>query len=657
MEVGKLFVSIFADDSEFRQGMDGVQDKMKTVGGNLSKTGGTLTKNVTAPIMAVGGAALGMANKYAGMGDDIAKTSTKLGIGTDALQEMQYWASQNGIEASAMERGVGRLNQRVGRAATGNEKYAGAFEDLGISIHDANGNIRDTESVMQDTVAALREIEDPATRSAMASEIFGTKMARDLMPALEDSSLSLEDAKEKIHEMGGVMSEDAVRSAEKYEDAMDDLKREFGGVFMEIGTKLIPIITDSLLPAIQDHIIPAVRNFVEWIGNLIEWFQDLNPTVQKVIGFIVGLAVALGPILIVVGKVISIFAVLVPIFKAVGAAILFLTSPIGLIIAAIAALIAIGVLIWKNWDTIKEKAAQIWGAIKDFFANLWESIKETAIGAWDAIKDFFSGLWDSIKEIFSNALAAIVDFFMTYHPLGIIISNWEEIKQFFSNVWESIKDIFSNALNAVVDHVKNEFNRTKDLVTGIWDSIKTFILDIWDKLKSGVADKASALKDSVITIIDSAMQWIRELPGKALQWGKDVIQGLINGIRNMAGNLGGAIRGVVDNAVSGVRNFLGLSSPSKLFREMGVNVGEGFEQGIERMKGAVAGSMRDMVQPPRLATATASPAAPGAGVSSGSGSITNHFNIEQMNVRDDKDVEKIARELYKLQGRRDRGVS
>jgi len=83
-----------------------------------------------------------------------------------------------------------------------------------------------------------------------------------------------------------------------------------------------------------------------------------------------------------------------------------------------------------------------------------------------------------------------------------------------------------------------------------------------------------------------------------VQWGANIIQGLIDGIRNMAGNLGGALRNVVNNAVDGVKSFLGLSSPSKLFEGFGVNVGEGFERGIDSMGRGVSASMAGMVTPP-----------------------------------------------------------
>jgi len=95
------------------------------------------------------------------------------------------------------------------------------------------------------------------------------------------------------------------------------------------------------------------------------------------------------------------------------------------------------------------------------------------------------------------------------------------------------------------------------------------------------------------------------LPSRMVEYGKNIIQGLINGIRNMAGNLGGAIRSVVNNAVDGVKSFLGLSSPSKLFEGFGVNVGEGFERGVASMRRGVSASMAGMVSPPDVSMSTA----------------------------------------------------
>ena len=541
-EVGRLHVTLNADTSKFKEEINTAQQRFKDVGGKFQKAGGTLTKNVTAPILAIGGAALGMANKYASMGDDIGKTSTKLGVSTDALQEMHYWAGQNGIEAGSLDRAVGRLNQRVGMAATGNDKYGEAFQDLGINIHDANGNIRDTESVMQDTIAALREVEDPALRSAKASEIFGTKMARDLMPALEDGSLSLEEATEKIHEMGGVMSEDAVRNAEKYQDAMDDLKREFGGVFMELGTRLIPIITDKLLPAIQDKIIPAVRDFIERIGKLVDWFQNLSPEWQRIIGIAGGFLVALGPILIVVGKIISIFSVLVPIIKGVGIVFAVLTGPIGLVVAAIAAAIAIGVALYKNWDEIKAWAIEIWGKIVEFFQGVWENITGIFSGGSEGIlsgiTEWLGKLWEGITGIFGNILEFYIRIWdeifgifgtSTEEIFGVIsewVSGawntiteiWNNVVEFFGNIWGAITALFRGDLDEAGTYLEKAYSGMFSFIEEIWGKIVEFFRGIWESIVglfdsesesilSGIGEWLSDIWDSITDIWDNIVDF------------------------------------------------------------------------------------------------------------------------------------------------------
>ena len=402
---------------EFKSSMSDVEKRSQALsksfqdtGKKISGVGVGMSKYVTAPIMAAGAGIMGLANKYAAAGDHIGKTATKLGVTTDALQEMDYWAGQNGISAGAMERAVGRLNQRIGRAASGNEKYAEAFEAVNVKLHDTEGNLRSTEDVMGDTIESLRAIEDPAMRSAMASEIFGTKMARDLMPALEDGSLSLEEAKQKAHELGIVMSEDSVRAAEDYEDAMDDLKRSFGGVFQELATQLIPILVDQVLPVIQDQVIPAIRDFGSRIGELISWFMDLDPMWQKVIGIAVAFFAAIGPILIIVGKFVAAIGPLIAIVAKVGGVIAAVaTGPFAVIVAAIAAAIAIGVALWKNWGKIKAAASGLLDNIKNVFGQIPGIIKSVIRNAISWGRDMIKNLAAGIRRGVSNFLGGAID--------------------------------------------------------------------------------------------------------------------------------------------------------------------------------------------------------------------------------------------------------
>ena len=507
MEVFRVFGSVLLkghdDAGRALDSLDkkagGLGQKLGQMGGSVSAVGGTMTKWVTGPLLGAGAGLLALTNKAAGVGDELAKTATKLGVSTDALQEMEYWASQNGISSDAMERAVGRLNQRVGRAAMGNDKYAEAFSALNVEIVDANGNVRDTEDVMQDTIAALRDIEDPALRSAMASEIFGTKMARDLMPALEDSSLSLEDAAKKAHELGIVMGEDSIESSEDYMDAMDDLNRSLGALWRGIGEKLIPVLVNDVIPIIQDKVVPAIGAFADRIIGLIEWFMELDPVWQKVIGYAVAFFVAIGPILLVVGKFISILGVVIPVVAKVGAIIAAVAAgPFALIVAAIAAVIAIGYLLWRNWDAIVEFARNLWQMFSEWFMTLWETVRDAVVG-------FAQGLWDGVKEWFQS----LIDW---------ATGAWEAYWDFYRNLWETIRDAVLGFAQDIWDGIKGRFQAVIDWATGAWEGFRDSIKRVWDRI-TGIIDGARrailGIIDRIIGPIRDAIEWVQRLLGQA----------------------------------------------------------------------------------------------------------------------------------------------
>ena len=202
---------------------------------------------------------------------------------------------------------------------------------------------------------------------------------------------------------------------------------------------------------------------------------------------------------------------------AFGAAVAFLTSPITLVIAAIGALIAIGYLLYKNWDEISVHLKQT-----------WESIKAAAISVWNGIKDFFSNLWNSIKEIATNV--------------------WNSIKDFFSNLWSGIK---SAAINA-------------------WNNIKQAISDAWNNTVDWVKEKANGM-----------LEFFKGLPGEMLSIGKNIIDGLLNGLKNAWGAVVGWISEKANWIKDKFKSILGIHSPSREFMKIGMYVDEGLVKGLE----------------------------------------------------------------------------
>lgn len=194
----------------------------------------------------------------------------------------------------------------------------------------------------------------------------------------------------------GLMQEKYGGQAEAYGGSMagqyDLLKNNLGDVIEMIGGTLLPMLTDLF----QNHIQPVIESVKAWI--------DENPELTKTLVIVAG---AVGGLMAILGPLLMILPGLSGAIAAVGVAIQIATGPIGLIIIAITALIAIGVALWQNWDTVKEKAIEIWNGIADFFSDTWGNITEAFETAWNGIADFFSGIWDGMVSGVKTAVNSI----------------------------------------------------------------------------------------------------------------------------------------------------------------------------------------------------------------------------------------------------------
>ena len=126
MELFRLFGSVLIDDKDAINTLNKVDKKGKSTGSkfaDVAKKGALIGTAVVGAAAAAGGALLGMSSKAAGVADNVDKASKRMGVSAEAYQEMDYWASQNGLSQANLEKAVGRLNQRMGEAANGNEKY------------------------------------------------------------------------------------------------------------------------------------------------------------------------------------------------------------------------------------------------------------------------------------------------------------------------------------------------------------------------------------------------------------------------------------------------------------------------------------------------------------------------------------------------------
>lgn len=280
---------------------------------------------------------------------------------------------------------------------------------------------------------------------------------------------------------------------------------------------------------------PLLSVIAEIIGKIAEWVSN-NPVLAATI---IAIITALGILLGIFMALSPIMTVLSGAAAALGVSIGTIAAPVLIIIGVIAALIAIGVLLYKNWDEIKAKCIEIWNSIKEFFSKTLENIKTAFSNALESIKTFVSEKFNAAKNIITN-------------------------------VWNSIKDFFSNILSNIINTVSEKFNNIKQSVSNKMNEVKSTISNIWGNV-------LSFLKN--INLFDI---------------GRNIIQGLINGITNMARNVVNSVKGVVSSAIEGAKNLLGIHSPSRVFMEFGEYSGEGFINGINAMKDSVAKAGQSM---------------------------------------------------------------
>ena len=451
---------------------------------------------------------LGEALKYCGasanaMGYDLADTTALLG--TFADQGLK--GSSAGTTLNAMFRDM-KKNAKDGAIAIG---------DTNVAIVDANGNYRDMTDILADVEKATEGMTQ-AERDMALSSIWGTEALKGVNMAFEAGVPKIREFEDGIRKSDGAASEMYDTMQNNLQGAIDNMKSAFEGLLITIGQRLIPIF----------------QNLVEGITNVFTWFNNLNPAIQNVIIGVGGFLAILGPLLLIVGNVIifivklsTSISALVTFFGAGGAgagilsaAIGALSGPIGIAIAAITALIAVGVLLYNNWDTIKAKCSEVWNSIKETVNTVWNNIKTSTLGIWNNITSTLSSIWNAIKTVATTV--------------------WNAIKSVIQTVWNTIKSVVTTGANAVKSVVTTVFNTVKSVVTTIWNSIKTVIQTAWNGIKSVVSTGANLVKSTISSVFNTLTN-IMTAPFKAAQ---SVISGILGGITSAINKVTSGIKKV-----------------------------------------------------------------------------------------------------------------
>ena len=365
-----------------KQQLQEVGNQMKEVGGKVTDFGKDLTTKVTAPIVGFGVLAT---KEAADLEQVIGGVETLFGSASDAVVENANNAYKTaGLSAVDYMENVTSFAASLNQALGGDVVKAAEVADMAIIDMADNANKMGTDiGAIQNAYQGFAK-QNYTMLDNLKLGYGGTKteMERLLQDAekltgIEYDINNLSDVYNAIHviqEDLGITGTTAEEASETLSGSLASLKAELSNVAGQLGSVLLPILT------------PIINK----IKELVEWFAGLDDNQKKMIVTILAVVAAIGPVIMIIGSIISGIGSLI---GAIG----MMFSPLGLVVGAIAAVIAIGVALYKNWDEIKEKAGSLLSSIKDKFNQIKSAITEKINGAKDAVKSAI----DKIKSFFN----------------------------------------------------------------------------------------------------------------------------------------------------------------------------------------------------------------------------------------------------------------
>lgn len=261
------------------QSSDNVLNLGDLIKGNLASAAiQAAVKELLSLIKEVSDEMINLVVQAGAMGNTIDKQSQRLGMSNEAYQEWSYILSQNGADISTLTMGMRTLTNKIDGLKNGAKASTQAFAQLGLSFKDLKGLTGEEQFSL--VIQRLQGIQDETTRNAVANDVLGRSYMQ-LIPLLNQSSDSVENLRQKAHDTNQLMSDEGIKAAVDYTDAVDTLQRSFDGFKNNIGAEILPgitQITDGITDLING-VDGAENEIVDGVERTIAGVEEILPRV------------------------------------------------------------------------------------------------------------------------------------------------------------------------------------------------------------------------------------------------------------------------------------------------------------------------------------------------------------------------------------------
>lgn len=546
-----------AGDMELATASDMVTDAMSALGMGVNQAGNMVDQmSKTASTTNTSVAQLGEGILTIGA------TAKSIKGGTEELNTALGILANNGIKGAE---GGTHLRNVILSLQKPTDSAAAIMESLGVAVYDSEGNMRSLNDILGDLNASMEEMTSEEKTHAIGN-IFNKTDLASVNALLANTGDTWSNLQQTIADSGGAAQQMADTQLDNLNGQITILKSQIEGLLIQIGEKILPYI----------------KKTVNGISNVITWLSGLDSATQNMIMIILLIVAAIGPLLIFIGKmasgvsaIIKVVQILIPIVSSLNA--VLAANPIILIIAGITALIVAIILLYNKCEWFRDGVNAIVGTIVDFAKDVWEKIStfftETIPNVFDTVIAWFKDNWLGLLLLLVNPFAG---------AFKLLYDNCESFRNFVNGFIEKIVDAF----------------------TGFASKIK---------------EKAVSIGTHITDGIEVAIDYIRDLPHKMTEWGKDMIDGFVAGIKSKVSNVENAVIGIGNK----IKSFLHFSRPDEgPLRDyetwMPDFIGRMAEQ-IEQQKGKITNAVQSMAGEMKFTPAI-------AGASNTTSNTTNVFN-------------------------------
>lgn len=512
----------------------------------------------------------------------------------------------------------------------------------------------------------------------------------------ETAAVMQDNLQSKIEQMGGALEYLAIKLADYVIPFLTKLVEKVTSA-IDAFTNLSPGVQKAVLViggivAAAGPVLIVVGKIISAVGTIMTIVPKLAGVINVVKGAFAGLnaVMAANPIMLIIMAIAALVAAFIYLWNnCEGFRQFWIDLWENIKEIAVVVWNAIKDFCIAAWEAISSAATTLWNGLKDFFTGLWDGIKSVFTSAWNAISGVMTSIWNTITTIWQSIYDTISPLLEAFHYLfqtifqaiQILIERawtairtkiqevWtailaflppilETIRNLFATVWNAIYNAISTVLNAISTVVSTVWNAIRNAISTVLNAIQSVVSSAWNSIHSSVSSVMNTISNTIQTIwnnvktaigsvidqiyttiqsgFEKAVSYVKGLASQAFTWGKDLVMGIVNGIKSCISAVSDAVTSVANK----IRSVLHFSVPDEgpltdyesWMPDFMAGLAKGIEQSKHLVEKAVSGVAADMVISPKMAALQTS------GVSAQDGAATSYGGAVNTLLSDLRDM-------------------